>query len=238
MILCAGYGTRLKEWTRDLPKPMLPVVGVPMVEYTIRHLRRFGFDRFILNLHYLPDVIRSHFEKGARWGCEILYSHEEAPLGTAGAVIHAAELLRACEHFLVVYGDVVSNLDFGAFVRAHLERREAAATIVVHERAASNSIVELGDRGLVTRFIERPAAPIPDRPQHWVNSGIYCFGKRIWDALPASGFCDFPKDIFPRLVEEKILFGHPLVGERFAVDSPERYQALSRAVEHGMFPGS
>lgn len=235
MILCAGFGTRMQDFTRNLPKPMLLVGGKPLLEHTINHLASLGITDLIINLHYLPEKITSYFGDGSRWGVNITYSPEEKPLGTAGAVKKAEKTLAAFEDFLVLYGDIVCTQDYLRLYAFHRSKPGAKASIILHERAKSNSVVEMDGANRITRFVERPEKEVADKKQNWVNSGLYCFNKAILDHIPAGGFSDFPKDIFPCLLAEGTLYGYPLEGYRCAVDSPERYEKAKNDFISGAF---
>ncbi|MBN1531200.1 MAG: nucleotidyltransferase family protein [Spirochaetes bacterium] len=228
MILCAGYGTRMKEFTRDVPKPMLPIAGRPMLEYTIRSLAAQGVTRAVINLHYLPEAITSYFKDGRELGIEIVYSYETEPLGTAGAVKNAEHILKNEDDFLVLYGDVFCTQDYRSLYSFHAGRKNATATIIMHERERSNSIVEVDESGMVETFIERPSSEPAERRQKWVNSGLYCFKRKILDYIEKVAFFDFPKDIFPYLIRKSELYGFALQGYRCSVDSPERYTQLQK----------
>jgi len=226
MILCAGYGKRLGDLSRDLPKPMLPLGGRPILEHTISHLAGLGINNIVINLHFLPDVIAGYFGDGNIWGVHINYSYEDSPVGTAGAVKKAEALLRNYEPFLVLYGDIVCNQDYRDLLNFHTSNKNALGTIILHERSQSNSIVEIDGNNRITRFIERPETDVPDRKQNWVNSGLYCFSNTIIDRIPGGELVDFPRHIFPGLVDEGRLYGFPLQGYRCAIDSPERYRMV------------
>jgi len=226
MILCAGFGTRLGELTKDTPKPLLKLGNKPILEHTIRHLKRNGVSNIVINLHYMGDMIRSHFENINDSGIKIDFIYEDSPLGTAGAVKNAQKLFENENDFFVIYGDIVTNLDFQELIKFHKSKNDAIATIILHERAKSNSIVEIDHSGKILKFLERPPQEeFEKKKQNWVNSGIYCLNKKIFDYLP-DGIADFPKDIFPELVKQGSLYGFPLKGYRMAVDSAERYFML------------
>lgn len=235
MILCAGFGTRMQDFTKDLPKPMLPIGGKPLLEYTITHLARSGINNIVINLHYLPEKITSYFGDGSRWGVKINYSPEDKPLGTAGAVKKAEGLLRGFDDFLVLYGDIVCCQDYLKLFEFHGSRPAAKASIILHERSKSNSVVEIDGENKITRFIERPEKEVADKKQNWVNSGLYCFGRKIIEYIPENEYCDFPKDIFSRLVCEGALYGYPLESYRCAIDSPERYEKVCNDFLNGAF---
>lgn len=225
LLLCAGFGTRLKSLTETVPKPMLPIYDKPMLEYTIRHLAMHGINEFVVNLHFMPEVIKEYFKDGSEFGVSIEYSYESEPLGTAGALIKAYDYFSKERNFLVVYGDIVTNLNYSDLIGRHISNN-CVGTIVLHKRKKSNSIVEMNDAGLITNFLERPAEPVSGSHESWVNSGVYCFNEKVFSFLPDKGVCDFPRDIFKKIIDENGLYGVPLEGYRIAVDSPKRYETL------------
>ena len=236
MILCAGQGTRLGGYTSNTPKPMLPVAGMPLLEHTIRHLKSLGIKEYIVNLHHHHGKITSYFGKGSRLGVEIAYSYEEKPLGTAGGVKRAEDILKEYGCFFVLYGDVISNKDITCLYRELDDHKCASGAILIHERKSSNSIVEINDTNLITRFVERPTSNEDDKKRTWVNSGMYCFRNSVLEMIPKERFCDFPKDIFPKLVKQEKLYGYPLNEKsyRIAVDSPKRYIQLQKDMKNGL----
>lgn len=229
MILCAGHGTRLGELTREIPKPMLDVVGRPLLEHIVTNLVRHGFDELVINLHFRPDVIPAHFGDGAKWNARITYSHEPQLLGTAGGVKNVARIFQvSAEPFLVHYGDIVTDQDFSALLRFHRERA-ALATLLTHRRAKSNSALELADDGRITRFLERPAEGAAHGIESpWVFSGVTIAEPALLDEIPAGTACDLPRDVYSRIAGAAKLFGFPLTGNRVAVDSPERLNEARR----------
>lgn len=237
MILCAGFGTRMCDLTKDTPKPMLSLGNATILEHNIKHLVGLGINKLIINLHYLPDKITSCMGDGSALGAKILYSHESSPLGTAGAV-KKAECLFGGEHeFLVLYGDIVSDENYLAMHGFHSQRPDAVATIALHERASSNSVVEMDKGGRLTRFIERPETPVADKKQNWVNSGMYLFRSSIFGHIPEGVYCDFPKDVFTKLVDAGKIYGYPITGYRCAIDSPERYAKACADYSSGLIYG-
>jgi len=228
MILCAGFGTRMEGLTKDLPKPMLPIDGKPLLAYTIEHLSKLGFNNIIINLHYMPKKITDYFGDGKKFGVNIRYSYEDKPFGTAGAVKKVEAILKNEQNFLVLYGDIICKENYCELMNFHRSKKDAVATIVLHERDRSNSVVEMDNDNKIYRFVERPTIPVIDKKQNWVNSGLYCFKTEILKHIPEKGFCDFPKDIFPGLVLSGSLYGYPLTSYRCAVDSPERYRSIKK----------
>lgn len=224
LLLCAGYGTRLGTLTRDWPKPMLPLGRHPLLAYLLGHLRSQGWGEIAVNLHFRPDIIRDRFGDGSRWGIRLTYSHEERLLGTAGAVRRLTDYFRGEEAFLVQYGDVLTDQDFGALLRVHREKR-ALATLLVHRRARSNSVVSVDPTGRVVGFLERPSeADREGVSSPWVNSGICVCSGELLSLLPETTPCDLPRDVFAPAVDSGRLYAVPLTGRRCAIDSPERLE--------------
>jgi mannose-1-phosphate guanylyltransferase len=237
MVLCAGYGTRLGDLTREIPKPMLLVEGKPMLEHIIAHLRRQGFNQLAVNLHFRPEQIQDYFGDGARFGVQIKYSYEPQLLGTAGALKKMEPFFAGAPQFLVQYGDVVTNQELGPMLHLHREQR-ALGTLLVHRRTRSNSIIQLDCEQRVTGFQERPDASAWESGiEQWVNSGIGLFSPEILTMIPAGCVSDIPRDLFPRLVQTGRLFALPLTGYRCAVDSPIRLAELSTAARQGLLEG-
>lgn len=236
VVLCAGFGSRMKQLTAGTPKPMLLLNGKPLLEYTLIHLARYGIEHVIINVHYLSDQIISYFGDGRKLGVKIIYSYEEDPLGTAGAVKNVESILGVHEHFLVLYGDVITDIDYYKLFHVHIHNDQAVATIVLHRRQNSNSRVEMDETYKITRFLERPSedAAIKCPYDYWVNSGIYCFKRAIYKYLKTPGFSDFPKHIFPSIVRDNAAYGYPLDSYRCSVDTPERLSRLTEDFNAGL----
>jgi mannose-1-phosphate guanylyltransferase len=222
MVLCAGYGTRLGELTRVTPKPMLVIEGRPLLEYILRHLAEHGYNQIAINLHYKPETIQEYFGDGSRFGVELVYSYEEALLGTAGGVKRMASFLCHGEAFLVHYGDILTNQDFTSMLNFH-RRKQALVTLLLHQRAESNSVVTMDEEGRISKFIERPDEKNrPGDKSAWVNSGVAICAPRLLELIPQDEFCDLPRNIYTKLVSSGQLYGFPLNAYRCAIDSPER----------------
>lgn len=233
LILSAGYGTRLGDLTRSMPKPMLPIHGRPILEYIVRNLFAQGIREIAINLHFMSELIVNYFGTGRDFDVQLTYSHESQLLGTAGAVRPLSHFLCSGESFLVHYGDVLTDQDFNAMHEFHLARN-ALTTILLHRRPHSNSAVVLDSQSRVTSFEERPASSaIVEGDLHWVNSGVYICSSAVLDLIPDSVPCDFPRDIFPTLVDTGRLFGFPLSGYRCAIDSTARLVEAGAALADG-----
>jgi mannose-1-phosphate guanylyltransferase len=215
MILAAGLGTRLRPITYAMPKPMVPVLNRPVMEHTARLLARHGFSEAIANLHWFPETIESHFGDGSAFGVDLSYSHEEALLGTAGGVRNASGFLG--DSFLVVAGDALTDIDFGAMREFH-ESHEGLVTMATKRVAETDQfgVVIAGADGRIQGFQEKPdpAEALSDL----ANTCIYMFRAEIFDYFPAAGtsndagpedppeFADWAKDVFPALLEADVPF--------------------------------
>lgn len=230
MVLCAGYGTRLGNLTQETPKPMLPLNGHPMLSYIVRHLRRHGFDQITVNLHFKPEMIRDYFADGSRWGTAITYAYEPELLGTAGGLKNVEAFFEGENEFLVQYGDIITDQDLSAMVQFHREKK-ALATLLVHHRPGSNSVLTLDPESRIVGFLERPADEARKGvASDWANSGICIGSPDLLRAIPPGVPCDLPRDIYTKLISTARLFAFPLTGYRCAIDSPERLQAAEQAL--------
>jgi NDP-sugar pyrophosphorylase family protein len=237
MILAAGVGSRLGNLTQDQPKPMLDVNGHPILAYILSNLVQHGFDQIVINLHYRPEAIQHYFGDGSRWGARITYLQEAHLLGTAGGVKNAATLLQGTDPFLVHYGDVLTNQDYRAMLGFHF-RKGSKVTLLLHQRAHSNSIVCLDSENRVTTLLERPSeAERGQVESNWVNSGVYMFHSSVLDMIPSGTACDFPRDVFPSLIARGKVFGFPLQGYRCAIDSPQRLESARESLRSMAWPG-
>jgi NDP-sugar pyrophosphorylase family protein len=235
MILCAGFGSRLGDLTKHIPKPMLRIGDRPILAYIINNIARHGYNKIVINLHYHAKMISDYFGNGDSFGVKIYYSFEEELLGTAGAVKKMEDFFGEEEEFLVHYGDVLTNQDYTEMLSFH-RIKKSLATLLLHQRLNSNSIVDIDSDNKITKFIERPPKKIlmSDTP-NWVNSGIYICNREILKIIPDGCTCDFPKDIFQNHIDQNRFFGYPLSGIRYAIDSQERLEEAQIAVKNGWF---
>jgi mannose-1-phosphate guanylyltransferase len=209
MLLGAGLGTRLRPITYELPKPLVPVLGQPVMGHILALLERHGFDRVIANLHYFPDLIRERFGDGADYGVELSYSFEPELLGTAGGVRNVREFLGD-ETFLIISGDALTDIDLGALVSRH--RQAGGIGTLALKRVEDPSqlgVVILSEEGRVLGFQEKPDAA--EALSDLGSCGIYVFEPEIFDHFPDTPFVDWAQDVFPRLLEDDVpLYGHEI----------------------------
>ena len=235
IVLCAGLGTRLGTIGRGLPKCLLPIGSEPLLAHTLRWLAHHGYLEVGLNLHHCADAIRDMAKDGGDFGVKLEYRRESELLGTAGAVRNFAEFIGDSPEVLVVYGDLLIDQDLGALRDAHRAHR-ASATLLVHRRAGSNSLIALDADGRITGFVERPSDT--ERARHpfpWVNSGVQILSRSLIERIPGARPADLPRDLYVPLVARERLFGVPLSGYRCAIDSPERYAEARHAHASGLY---
>jgi mannose-1-phosphate guanylyltransferase / phosphomannomutase len=210
VIMAGGEGTRLRPQTSNLPKPMLPLVGRPMMEHIVSLLRRHGVTDIVVTVAFLPNAIRSYFGDGSELGVRMVYATEETPLGTAGSVRNARDELD--ERFLVISGDVLTDIDLTSVVAFH-EKNSALATLALCavENPLEFGIVITREDGSIERFLEKPGwgQVFSDT----INTGIYVLEPEIFDAIPEGRAVDFSGEVFPAVLEA----GQPIFG--FVADS-------------------
>lgn len=202
--MAGGEGTRLRPLTSNAPKPMLPLVNRPMMEHVVELLRRHGIEEIVVTVAFMANTIRTYFGDGSELGVRMVYATEEMPLGTAGSVRNAMAELD--DTFLVISGDVLTDVDLGRVVERHRES-EASATIglVRVENPLEYGIVITDDDGNIERFLEKPTwgQVFSDT----INSGIYVLEPSVFDWIPPDVAVDFSGEVFPRMLDagERIL---------------------------------
>jgi mannose-1-phosphate guanylyltransferase / phosphomannomutase len=197
VILAGGRGTRLREHTQTMPKPMLTIGDRPNLEHQILLAQRHGFTSALLLVSHLSDRIESYFGCGQRFGVEIAYCAEDPPLGTAGALRHASALLQ--DRFLVLYGDIFIDCDLARLWAYHADGR-ALATLVVHpnDHPDDSDLVEADSDGTVSAIYPKPRSDDQYLPNR-VNAGVAVIEREILSMIPPGRDLDLARDIFPAL---------------------------------------
>lgn len=210
VIMAGGKGTRLRPLTCDLPKPMVPIVNYPVIEYIIKLLKEIGITEIAITSYYIPQIIEDHFEDGENWGVNIHYYIEEEPLGTAGSVHNADDFLD--ETFLVISGDAITDFDLKKAINFHREQNSEATLVLTREEIPLEyGVVMTDNSGRIIRFLEKPnwGQVFSDK----VNTGIYILEPEIFNMYDKGVKFDFSKDLFPLMLEmEKRLYGITLQG--------------------------
>lgn len=235
VILAGGKGERLKPLTQTIPKPMVKIGSVPILEHNILILKKGGIDDIVISLCYLPEVIQNHFGDGKKWNVKISYISEpqNSPLGTAGSV----GLLRTKinDTFIVSYGDSLRQLDVKKLIKLHLDKK-GIGTICLHKNTNKKpkSIVEFNNMGGIISFRENPSTKIKKIP--WSNAGFYVFEPEVFSFIPENVFFDFAKDVFPAIIRSpKKLFSYPLSGYFLDIGNVDKFNQANKDIDMGIF---
>ncbi|MDQ3103181.1 MAG: NDP-sugar synthase [Actinomycetota bacterium] len=209
MVMAAGLGTRLRPLTEGIPKPVVPVANVAIVEQLVRLLATHGVREVIANLHWFPETVESRVGDGSELGVEVSYRREEELLGTAGGVRNVADFLtHDDEAFLVLAGDALTDVDLTALAAAHRRNRSdgGVATLAVKQVSdvSEYGVIVTGSDGRVQGFQEKPdpAEALSDL----VNCMVYAFSPELFDYFPPDDPVDFAHDVFPALLEHDVPF--------------------------------
>jgi len=197
ILLVGGFGTRLMPLTRNTPKPMLTVAGIPVTEHQLMMAKAAGIKEIVLATSYLSDVFTPYFGDGSRWGMSIKYAVEKEPLGTGGAIRNAAQLLENQESVVILNGDVLSSHDLAEQIRQH-EAHDADVTLHLTEveDARAFGCVPTDAQGRVTAFLEKMNNPVTNQ----INAGCYVFNPRVIASIPLDTVVSVERETFPQLV--------------------------------------
>lgn len=245
MILAAGKGTRVRPITHTIPKPMIPILQKPVMEFLLELLRQHGFTEVMVNVSHLAHEIENYFRDGQRFGVEIAYSFEgriedgqligEA-MGSAGGLKKIQNFQPFFDDtFVVLCGDALIDLNLSEAVRRHRQKGAMASMVtkrVPREQVSSYGVVVTDGEGRVKAFQEKPS--IEDALSDTINTGIYIFEPEIFEHIPNDTSYDIGADLFPKLVEEGVPFyALPMEFEWVDIGKvPDYWQAI-RAVLQG-----
>jgi mannose-1-phosphate guanylyltransferase len=217
MILAAGKGTRVRPITHIVPKPMIPILQKPVMEFLLELLREHGFTEVMVNVSHLAEEIENYFRDGQRFGVEIAYSFEGRiedgeligdALGSAGGLKKIQTFQRFFDDtFVVLCGDALIDLDLSEAVRRHKAKGAMASLItkrVPRDQVSSYGVVVTDDDGRVRSFQEKPA--VDEAASDMINTGIYIFEPEVLDFVPEGVPFDIGSDLFPRLVADNAAF--------------------------------
>jgi NDP-sugar pyrophosphorylase family protein len=223
LILAAGKGTRLKDLTANMPKPMLRVGEKPLLAHIVNWLKYYGICQLAINLHHAPDAITNYFGDGSDHGVEITYSYEEELLGTAGAAKRLQWFLD--EPFVVVYGDVFSNINLARLIDFHKQKcqqfeTDSAITLSLYRvpNPTECGLVDLAETGQILRFVEKP--PADQVFTDLANAGIQVCEPAILELIPQNSVFDFGHHVYPKMLAARLpIFGLPIQQpEEFLID--------------------
>jgi len=222
MVLAAGLGTRLRPLTEGNPKCLIPLAGLPLIDWTLRWLYRSGVTECMINVHYLANKVRQFVGDGSQYGLQVHYSDEPELLGTAGAVKKVAAFFD--QPFYVIYSDNFSQWDLKKLVDIY-EKHQPAATMAVHwrEDVTQSGMVELDQNNRIFRLVEKPG--MEDVTSHYVNAGFYYLDPRVFNYIPDGKPCDFAFHVFPEMLRAReemyaVKMEDPIIG----IDTIDAYK--------------
>ncbi len=224
VILAAGKSHRLDRLHLNIPKPLIPVAGRPLLVHHLERCAALGIEEVFINLHHLPEQIQALVGNGSKWKLKVTYHIEPDLAGTAGGVKNFSDHLSG-EPFLVIYGDNYCTFLLDELVQAHLQKSPAPDMSIVLfelENVSGSGVAVCAADGMIQSFIEKPQHGTTD--SHWVNAGVYLMEPHLLDAIP-DGPSDFGRDVIPALLAAgKRILGVKTRGRVYAVDTPELLQ--------------
>lgn len=224
VILAGGKGTRLAPYTTTIPKPLVPVGDMAIMEIVIRQLSRSGFDRITVAVNHQAQLIRAFFEDGQRWGVSIDYSMEDRPLSTMGPLKLIDDLP---EHFLVMNGDVLTDIDYRQFYQSHVQSG-AIGTIATYKRQTKVDfgVLHFSDEtNRICEFVEKPI-------EHFcVSMGVYAFSRDIMELIPEGRPFGFDDLMLKLIAEDRDIRAHPFDGYWLDIGRPDDYDKANNEFE-------
>ena len=198
ILLVGGFGTRLMPLTKNTPKPMLTVAGIPVTEHQLNMAKAAGITHIVLATSYLSELFTPYFGDGSKWGMKIEYAVEETPLGTGGAIRNAAKVINSSESIVILNGDVLSSHNLTEQIRQH-EANNADVTLHLTqvEDARAYGCVPTDSKGRVTAFLEKMENPVTNQ----INAGCYVFNPRVLESIPLDTVVSVERETFPLLVK-------------------------------------
>jgi mannose-1-phosphate guanylyltransferase/phosphomannomutase len=196
VIAAGGFGTRLKPFTDTAPKPMLPVLGKPLLEWHVEQFKKHGVTDFVFTLHYLPEIIQGYFGDGSRFGVNIEYVVEKGPLGSGGSLRRIDSLP---ERFFYIYGDMLSLVDYGAMQDLYAKKSTPLGMqrVALTENYGDADVAELNAEGAFTAVHRKPHRERYERAYRM--RGIFILEREITNYIP-EGFADVAKDVLPNVI--------------------------------------
>ena len=231
VILAGGKGTRLGNLTLEIPKPMLLIGNKPLLHHQVDLLVKYGISDIIIMVNYLKDPIIDYFADGSKFNADITYYEEKEPLGTTGGIKEIEHLLT--EDFLVLYGDVMVNMDLNRLISFHVQKK-SQCTLVLHpnDHPYDSDLVETTDDGLVVAFHSKPHAG-GQWLHNMVNAGVYVMSSAITRFLVKGQKADFGMDVFPLIYNEIPMFGYQTSEYLKDMGTPDRLHKVNQDYESG-----
>ena len=215
VVLAGGKGTRLAPYTHILPKPLMPIDDMPILEVLLRQMKRAGVNHVVLTVGHLSSLLRAYFGTGEQWGLDISYSYEDKPLGTAGPIALVPGLDKT---FLVTNGDVLTMLNLRKLVAFH-KQKGGIATIAAHRRQVKIDlgVIQWDGNDRVSGYIEKPTT------DYTVSMGMYIFEPRVLEYIPAGEYLDFPNLVLKLIAQGERVSGYTFDGYWMDLGRPDDY---------------
>jgi len=206
VIMAGGEGTRLRPLTCGLPKPMVPIIGKPVMEHIINHLKSFDIKDIAVTMAYLPSVIMDYFGDGSEWGVNLSYYSEEVPLGTGGSVKNAEDFLD--DTFIIISGDALTDIDIKGAICFHKEKKSKATLVLKKvDTPLEYGVIITDDDGRIIRFLEKPSWG--EVFSDTINTGIYILEPEVLNYYKKGDNFDFSRDLFPKFLRDGVpMFGY------------------------------
>lgn len=225
IILAGGQGLKMRPFTYEMPKCLIPVRGKPLLEHTLDLLKKYEIRDIVITIGHLGDKVRNHFGDGSRFGVKITYADQgEGFRGTGGALKVTRNL--AGRPFLLFYGDVLANIDLNDLIdfhKSHGKTMTMALTSV--EDSSVWGVVQLHG-SQIRDFVEKPKQS--QKLSRLINAGIYVVEPKIFDYFPRKNIFRLEEDVFPKLAQSDELYGYPFEGQWFDIGTPEIYARVIR----------
>ncbi|MDX2379680.1 MAG: NDP-sugar synthase [Acidimicrobiia bacterium] len=226
VVLVGGFGTRLRPLTDSIPKPMLPVGHVPMIERLVRRLARGGVTEVVLALGFKPEPFIEAFPDDRCGDVTLRYAVEPEPLDTAGAIRFAADAVGIGDTFVVANGDVITDLDVGRLVDTHRSLgAEATLHLIAVDDPSAFGVVDIDDSGTIRAFVEKP--PPGTEPGNLINAGTYVFEPSVLDRITLGQPSSIERETFPAIADSAGLYGHPTDDYWIDAGRPDLYRAAN-----------
>jgi mannose-1-phosphate guanylyltransferase len=232
VVLAGGFGTRLRPLSCTRPKHLFPIGNKPQLDWTIEKLGKSGIKEAILAVNYMADLYVLHFKKSKK-NLKVTFSRDipatdkrsvyQRPLGTGGPIKNVEKLIGRKEPFLVLNGDVLTNINYAELVKKHRSRSKALATIALYEveDPSRYGVAKLTKDNKILNFIEKP--PREKAPSNLINAGIYVLEPEIFDYIPSGKPVSIEREVFPKLAKEGKLYGYDFEGLWIDIGEPDDY---------------
>jgi len=221
VIIAGGFGTRLRPVSCTRPKHLFPIAGKPLLDWTLERLAKNGVNEIVFAINHMSEAFVKQYGKSA-YGMKIHYARESKPLDTGGCVKNAEKMIGRNEDFLLLNGDIISNIDYVHLMDQHAKNR-CTATMTLHRvnDPSRYGVIEFAKHNRIKRFIEKPSRE--NAPSNMINAGVYAFSPEVFDYIPSGRRVSIEREVFPKLVEDNRLFGYEFEGLWIDVGEPSDF---------------